>query len=122
MPRLVLELTQRSLRRESPHCWPGDPQPEPERLAVGPPVRQPGRVGQDMANGDVVPDGLIELGKNGKRDVRNDRLHQGRRVDDGRVPFRASQLAVAHDRDRSPHETGTVRAASPTCRSTTASA
>ena len=99
----------------------GRPQ-RPERLAVGSPVRQPGRVAQHMANGDVVPDGLIELGQNGEGDVRNDRLHQGRGVDDGRVTFRANQLAVAHDRDRSPHETGSVRAASPTCRSTTASA
>jgi hypothetical protein len=76
-----------------------------ERLTLGSPVRQPGRMGQDMADGDVVLDGLVELGQNGEGDVCNDRFHQGRRVEDGRVTFRASQLPVAHDRDRSPHET-----------------
>ena len=74
-----------------------------EELTLWSPVREPGGVSDDVAHRDVAEDGLVEVLCDLEREVRDDWLHERRRVHHGDVPRDLNELPVAHNADGSPH-------------------
>jgi hypothetical protein len=74
-----------------------------EGLSFWAPVRKPGGVSQDVAYRDVAGNGLVEVLDELERQVREDLLHQRRRVHHGRIAINPSELPVAHNADRPTH-------------------
>ena len=74
-----------------------------ERLSVWAPVRKPSGVSEHVAYRDVAEDGLIEVLDELERQVRDDLLHERRRVHHGHIAIDPNELPVAHNADRPAH-------------------
>jgi hypothetical protein len=74
-----------------------------ESLSIGPPVRKPSGVSEHVAYRDIAEDGLIEVLDQFQRQVRNDLLHERRRVHDRRIAIDPNELPLVQNADRPAH-------------------
>ena len=78
-----------------------------ERLGLRPPVGEPSRVGQYVADRDTANDGLLQVIHEFECEMRNNLLDERRRVHHRRVALDTREAPTSHDRDRLEHASGT---------------
>jgi hypothetical protein len=74
-----------------------------KRLSIRAPVRKPRGVSQYVAYRDVAHDRFVEILNKFQRQVRDDLLHEGRRVHRCTIAIDLNELPIAHNCDRPAH-------------------